>query len=108
MPSSPRLKQALTSCILYFISLFRYLRGYFQKFLTNNCTEETLLFWEYAEDYWRAHPYSQQPFAAASGAFSRAGGGSVPAAGKGCPCVRCEAVHQVFSAKPTHIINFIG
>lgn len=45
--------------------LFRYLRGYFQKFLTNNCTEETLLFWEYAEDYWRAHPYAQQPFSPA-------------------------------------------
>ena len=34
------------------------MRGYFQKYLTNNFTEETLLFWEYAEDYWRAHPYS--------------------------------------------------
>ena len=29
----------------------------------NNCTEETLLFWEYAEDYWRAHPFTPHPFA---------------------------------------------
>jgi hypothetical protein len=84
------------------------LRGYFQKFLTNNCTEETLLFWEYAEDYWRAHPYSQQPFAAASGAFGRAGGGSVPAAGTGCSCVGGGTVDQFFSAIPHHIIGFIG
>lgn len=42
---------------------FRYLRGYFQKYLMNNCTEETLLFWEYSEDYWRAHPYTPHPFA---------------------------------------------
>jgi hypothetical protein len=109
MPSSPRLKQALTSCIIYFISLFRYLRGYFQKFLTNNCTEETLLFWEYAEDYWRAHPYSQQPFAATSGAFGRAGGASVPAAGEGLSvCFGCDAAHQAVSAIPPHIIGFIG
>jgi hypothetical protein len=40
------------------LSLARYLRGFFQKYLTNNFTEETLLFWEFAEDYWRAHPYS--------------------------------------------------
>jgi hypothetical protein len=39
------------------------LRGYFQKYLANNCTEETLLFWQYAEDYWRAHPYSAHSFA---------------------------------------------
>jgi hypothetical protein len=38
------------------------LRGYFQKFLSNNCTEETLLFWEYAEDYYRGHPHSPHPF----------------------------------------------
>ena len=45
---------------IYFTNVVpnRYLRGYFQKYLTNNFTEETLLFWEHAEDYWRAHPYS--------------------------------------------------
>jgi hypothetical protein len=80
------------------------LRGYFQKFLTNNCTEETLLFWEYAEDYWRAHPYSQQPFAAASGAFGRASGGSVPVAGTRLDLFWCEAVDQAMSNHITALL----
>eukprot|EP01038_Epipyxis_sp_PR26KG_P007771 gene7771-10557_t len=40
----------------------RYLRGHFRKFLINNCVEENLLFWEYAEDYRRGHPLSTFPF----------------------------------------------
>jgi hypothetical protein len=39
----------------------------------NNCTEETLLFWEYAEDYWRAHPFSPHPFAPSSTSGSALG-----------------------------------
>ena len=46
--------------------------------MANNFTEETLLFWEYAEDYWRAHPFSPLSLASSSSSSSsRRGGGSV-------------------------------
>jgi len=60
----------------FFVISFRYLRGYFQKYLMNNCTEETLLFWEYAEDYWRAHPFSPHPFVPSPSSFPSSSSGS--------------------------------
>lgn len=38
------------------------MRSEFQNYLSKNFTEESLKFWEYAEDYRRGHPLSLQPF----------------------------------------------
>lgn len=40
----------------------RFLRGYFRNYLMSLCAEESLLFWEYTEDFRRGHPFSPHPF----------------------------------------------
>lgn len=59
----------------------------------NNCTEETLLFWEYAEDYWRAHPYSPHPFAPSHTSSSSTS--SSPSSGGMGASVRINAANDV-------------
>eukprot|EP01034_Spumella_vulgaris_P033183 gene33183-40945_t len=51
-----------------------YLRGYFQKYLMTHGAEECLLFWEYAEDFRRGHPFALQDFGFVS---AEGGGGGV-------------------------------
>jgi hypothetical protein len=38
------------------------MRKHFQEYLGKNLTDESLKFWEYAEDYRRGHPQSSYPF----------------------------------------------
>mmetsp|Transcript_22342 Transcript_22342/g.32548 ORF Transcript_22342/g.32548 Transcript_22342/m.32548 type:complete len:1042 (+) Transcript_22342:150-3275(+) len=44
-----------------------YMRGHFRQFLRSNFAEESMLCWEYAEDFRRGHPLSPQPLVSRSG-----------------------------------------